>query len=137
MSSVHHRDHEECIAHDTVGFITLWICQHVRGIVRYNRTIDTTCRLFQTRRLRKMNITVGCAPPMETEEFITSGNCKGKYNSLSHGASSDQPDMPKRRPSRMELPHYDEHYAPTLPRICYQDLSCQPPWSLGLGLLIR
>ena len=26
-------------------------------------------------------------------------------------------------PRRLELPHYDEHYAPTLPRICCHALS--------------
>ena len=34
---------------------------------------------------------VGTAEEEEEEEFITSGNWRGKHNSLSRGAGADQP----------------------------------------------
>ena len=51
----------------------------------------------------------------EEEEFITISNWRGKHNSLSRGAGADPPLASKRRPLPIELPLYDEHYAPTLP----------------------
>ena len=60
-----------------------------------------------------------------------SGKWRGKHNLLSRGTGADQASMSRGRLSPLELPHYDEHYAPTLPRICCHALSRRPPWSLG------
>ena len=59
----------------------------------------------------------------EEEESITSGNWIGKHNSLSRGAGADQPQTSRGIPSPLELPHYDEHYVPTLPRFRCHALS--------------
>jgi len=67
----------------------------------------------------------------EEEEFITSGNWRGKHNSLSRGAGGRPTLDVKRETLAARTPHYDEHYAPTLPRICCHALSRRPPWSLG------
>ena len=47
-----------------------------------------------------------------------SGKWRGKHNLLSRGTGADQASMSRGRLSPLELPHYDEQYARTLPRIC-------------------
>ena len=56
--------------------------------------------------------------------FITSGNWSLRQAQLAVARRRRRPTLgvdSEGDPRRLELPQYDEHYAPTLPRICCQE----------------